>query len=315
MHFPISVITCTHNPRADYLTQILTALQEQTLDKQAWEFILIDNASDEPLAARLDLGWHPFARHVSEEQLGLTHARMRGIREARGDVLVFVDDDNVLDADYLERSLSISREWPILGAWGGQTRPGFEVPPPDWTKPYWGRLVIREFDQDRWSNQPTQAETMPCGAGMCVRKKVAAYYAELHANGRRKIVLDRTGNSLASGGDTDLAMCACDLGMGMGLFTSLKLTHLISAGRLTEDYLVRLVEGLAYSSVILNSFRPSIEAPAPPEWTTSVANVVRLLIKDRRQRRFFRAIRDGELRAQRHLASIKSGDLSFETGL
>src|SRR5215472_17312484 len=122
----ISVITCAHNPRPDYLDQVLDALRAQTLDKEQWEYLLIDNASDEPLASRVDLSWHPHSRIIREDHLGLTHARLRGIREALGELLVFVDDDNVLDADYLKAALRVAAAWPILGAFGGQVRPRFD---------------------------------------------------------------------------------------------------------------------------------------------------------------------------------------------
>jgi hypothetical protein len=56
-----------------------------------------------------------------------------------------------------------------------------------------------------------------------------------------------------SGGDNDLAVCACALGLGVGLIASLKLTHLIPPGRLTVDYLERLAEGIHYSSALLDS--------------------------------------------------------------
>ena len=298
----ISVITCSHNPRPDYLERVFDALRKQTLDKWRWEFLLIDNSSRDPLEARIDLSWHPNARHIGEGRLGLTHARLKGIREATGDLLVFVDDDNVLDDDYLEEALRVAEEWPRLGAWGGQTRPGFEETPPDWTRPYWSRLVIREFNTDRWSNQPSSADSMPCGAGMCVRKSVADYYAFLHANGHRKILMDRAGDSLLSGGDSDLAICACDKDLGMGLFTSLKLTHLIPSSRLTEDYLVRLLEALACSAIVLDSFR-STATGAPngkssgQKLSGSIADVGRLLLRNRRERRFFRAVKSGEEKA------------------
>ena len=293
----ISVITCTHNPRPDYLTRVIESLKKQTLDKGRWEYLLIDNTSDEPLASTVDLSWHSKPQLIREAKPGLTHARLRGIDESSGEILVFVDDDNVLDPDYLEQVEKIGNQWPILGAWAGQTRPEFETTPPDWTREYWTRLVIREFDQDRWSNQPADDRAMPCGAGLCVRKNVAEYYAQLHATGRRKLLLDRAGKSLLSGGDSDLAICACDLGLGMGLFTSLKLTHLIPEARLTEDYLVRLVEGLACSSILLNSFRSNNGFSTSRKLSTSAADLIRLLIRNRRQRRFFRAVRNGERKA------------------
>ena len=297
----LSVITCSHNPRADYLAQVIEALQNQTLDRQRWEYLLIDNASNEALETRIDLSWQPNARHIKEEELGLTHARLRGIRESRGEILVFVDDDNVLDADYLEQVVEVGNRHSMIGAWGGQRRPLFEQEPPPWTRRHWSHLALCEFEKDCWSNKHELAETMPNGAGLCVRGKVANYYLNLHEDGKRAFFMDRNGSSLISGGDIDLASCACDLGMGRGLFAALKLGHLIPAVRLTEEYLLRLTEGIGYSSVILDSFRPS--SLPPRRWSRKAVDVLRYLRMDARERRVQRAHQRGQSRARKDLAA------------
>ena len=255
----LSVVICTHNPRPAYFAKCLEALRSQTIALSSWELVIVDNRSDNPLAERTDLAWHPCARVVREKTLGLTPARLRGIRESKGDLLVFVDDDNVLDPDFLETAQHIMEERPFLGSWSGQCRPAFEEPPPAWTRRYWGNLVIRKFDKDVWSNLPRLSQSMPCGAGLCVRRKVAQHYLDLHESGKRSFQFDRNGKSLLSGGDNDLAACACDIGLGVGLIASLKLTHLISPERLTEAYLVRLSEGIFFSAVVLDHFRSSID--------------------------------------------------------
>src|SRR5437763_8595738 len=112
MYPVISVIICSHNPRSDYLDRVLKALNAQTVSVNAWELLLIDNASDGLLSSEVDLTWHPHARHVREEQLGVSFARRRGIEEAKADILVFVDDDNILDPDYLEVGLRIASDYP-----------------------------------------------------------------------------------------------------------------------------------------------------------------------------------------------------------
>jgi len=255
----LSTIVCTHNPRIDYFQQCLDALRQQTLALNCWELVVVDNRSHEPLADRIDLSWHPGAHILREHSLGLTSARLRGIRESTGELLVFVDDDNVLDVDFLEIALHTMKERPFLGSWSGQCRPAFEEPPPEWTRRYWGNLVIREFDHDAWSNLPRLPESMPCGAGLCVKRHVAQHYLDLHESGKRSFQFDRNGKSLLSGGDNDLAACACDVGLGVGLIASLKLTHLISPERLTEEYLVRLSEGIFFSAVVLDYFRSPVE--------------------------------------------------------
>jgi len=289
----LSVITCAHNPRADYLDKVIHALENQTLNKTYWEYLLIDNASAEPLSSRVDLSWHANARHISEQKLGLTPARLRGMQEATGEILVFVDDDNVLDPDYLEQVSRLADDWPMLGAFGGQARPLFEHEPPQWTRKYWHRLAIREFDKDAWSNIPCFEETTPYGAGLCVRQQVAREYNAYHANHKRTLILDRSGTSLLSAGDLDLAATACDIGLGTGVFSSLKLTHLIPPERLEEGYLLRLTEAQSFSGVVLMSFRSRDGAPAL-RWTTVAADQVRMLFMDSHERRFFRAARRGQ---------------------
>lgn len=270
----ISVLVCTHNPRADYLGRVVAGLRAQTLPGSEWELVVVDNLSDPPLAGRLDLSWRPGARLVREERLGLTPARLRAIREATGELLVFVDDDNVLDPDYLEVAARIADERPFLGAWSGQCRPWFETAPPAWTRRYWGNLAIREFEEDTWSNLPRLAETMPCGAGLCIRRAAAQLYAAAHESGDRRFQFDRTGTSLLSGGDNDLAAFACKLGLGVGLVAALKLQHLMPPERLSADYLIRLAEGIHFSSTLLDAewgspaLRPGVARRLADLWRT-----------------------------------------------
>lgn len=300
----ISVITCSHNPRADYLARVFEGLQAQTIDPTRWEFILIDSASSDPLASRIDLTWHPRARCVREDELGLTRARLRGIAESTGELLLFVDDDNVLDPDFFEQVVHIARERPDIGAWSGATRPGFDSPAPAWTRRHWGNLVIRDVPRDMWSNLPMLPDTMPCGAGLCVRRSVGAHYAMLHQNGKRAFALDRNGASLLSGGDNDLAACACDIGLGVGIFGALKLTHLIPAERLRESYLLSLAENIALSTIILRSFRSPEGAIVRPSFKRRLADAIRPLMMSSRERRIFRAVRRGEQRARQMLGAM-----------
>lgn len=295
MTLPVSVIICTYNPRSDYFGRTLEALRAQTLAFEKWEMLVIDNRSSQPVQERFDFSWHPQARAVREEKLGLTPARLRGIAEANGALLVFVDDDNVLDADFLETALRISAERPFLGSWSGQCRPGFEEQPAEWTRRYWGNLVIRQFDTDTWSNLPRLAETMPCGAGLCIRRNVAQHYLALNQAGERSVQLDRTGTSLLSGGDNDLAACACDVGLGVGLVSALKLTHLIPPVRLTEDYLSRLAEGIAYSSILLDRERGITHLPRSA--LGRMADFARTMLLAGPHRRVLRAAYRGRDRA------------------
>ena len=171
----VSVVICTHNPRMAYLTRVLDALRLQTLPVDRWELLIVDNCSEPSLSSRIDLAWNPSASVIREEELGLTPARILGIRQARSDLLVFVDDDGLLNTEYLETALKISTDYPMLGAWGG-IEPEFEREPAAWTQEYWGLLAIRDVPQERWSNYYGQPHTIPWGVGIRVRKKVARRY-------------------------------------------------------------------------------------------------------------------------------------------
>ncbi|TVP61462.1 MAG: glycosyltransferase family 2 protein [Nodularia sp. (in: Bacteria)] len=301
MYPDLSIIICTHNPRQDYLARVLAALKNQTLSMNTWELLLIDNASDKILASDIDLSWHPHSRHIREDELGLTPARLRGIREAKAEILVFVDDDNVLDDDYLEAVFKISQNYQFIGAWGGKIRPEFEVTPPNWTKPYWNLLAIRDFESDRWSNLIHQNYTVPCGAGLCIRRVVAEKYNELLCQDAQRANLDRKGKLLTSCGDTDLALTACKIDLGTGQFTALGLTHLIPAQRIQEDYLIKLVQGIAYSSTILKALWG--EYPSQVSRSQKLFDFYMRLRMDTKSRRFYDASRAGKNLAIKNISS------------
>jgi glycosyltransferase involved in cell wall biosynthesis len=300
MDLHCSVIICSHNPRPDYLGRVLDALKTQTLPQDQWELLLVDNASQHRLSEQWDLSWHCHARHIREGQLGITFARLRAIQESTSDLLVFFDDDNVASENFLEESLRISKEWPMLGAWGGQVIPEFETPAPEWTKPYWPMFSSKSFGIDRWSNQ-YDGNSTPDGAGLCIRKCVAARYHANVISAPTRVRLGRVGTALLGGEDTDLAFTACDMGMGTGLFSCLSIVHLIKSHRLALDYLLALREAMAYSQVILDSYRSKTCL------RKSTARLMLDLIRALQQRGHIRQFRlasiRGEWKARRFLAA------------
>jgi glycosyltransferase involved in cell wall biosynthesis len=251
----LSVIICTHNPREDYLRRTLDALRAQTLPVDQWELLLIDNASVSPLVDRVDLSWHPEGKCLREEKLGLTPARLRGINESRADVIVFADDDTLLDSDYLEKALIVGNQWPFVGAWGGTIEPEYEIQPPDWIGNQAWRLTIVDVKEDVWSNSRLNFDTIPAGAGMCIRRTVGVRFVEWCQLNNRSVTLDRKGKGLSGYGDVDLAFCAMDLGLGTGKSTQLRLKHLIPSSRLTLDYFLRHAEGDAMSLMMFRAIR------------------------------------------------------------
>jgi hypothetical protein len=170
-----------------------------------------------------------------------------------------MDDDNVLERDYLELTLRISLTHPHLGAFGGSIEAEFEVEPDPRFRSLLHGLAIRGVRGTKWASFGIGC--VPYGAGLCVKAKVAQTYA---ANTRGCVIrrrLDRRGASLMGGGDLDLAMTSYDLGMGVGLFGELVVTHLIDKRRLSPQYLHRVfVEGI-YSSYIVRHFHGGVALP------------------------------------------------------
>jgi glycosyltransferase involved in cell wall biosynthesis len=251
----ISVVLCTHNPRETYLRRVLEALRKQTLPLVQWELLLVDNASKIPVSNSFDLSWHPRGKITREEELGKMHAWFKGIGEAKGDILVFVDDDNVLDPNYLDQVLAIAESRPFIGAWGASVLPEFESPPPFWIKDQMWRLSVDEVREDVWSNLREGFETKPLGAGMCIRKEVGAHYLDWCRANEMSIALDRKGNAITGYGEMNLSLCAIDMGLGTAKFARLRLTHLIPTSRLTLDYMVRHAEGDAASLMLFRAIR------------------------------------------------------------
>jgi len=301
----ISVIICSHNPRQEFMRRTLDGLKAQTLSARDWDLLLVDNLSEQPLAERFDLSWHPSARHVREEKLGTAHARFRGISETKSDLLVFADDDNVLRSDYLQTCLKISANYPWLGSWGCSFIPEFEAEPPDELRPWLHGLMIEKLTVAIWAKTQIPTEAVPPGAGMAVRRNVAERYQELVRSDPARLMLDRRGKELTSCGDHDLAMAGFDLGLGTGRFPELELTHLISARRLTLDYLERLHEGFGYSGIM---FRKILKIDTCQDvrrvnrWEILAQGLFMILSgKSRTERRLRVAEKRGQLRAYQEL--------------
>ncbi len=260
MRILFSVIISSHNPRSDYLRRTLDGVRAQTFSAARSELLLIDNASDEPLANVWDLGWHINARHVREDQLGLTHARLRGIREARGEILILVDDDNVLASDYLERVEAIAAAHPYLGVFGsGNVQPEFEIEPPAALRRLAAShggvlplLALKRLSAPLWSNNPQDRDAMPWGAGLCVRQETARGYVELIQRLNVTEVLGRRGKQLFSAEDDLFSWTSALSGKGFGAFPDLHVLHLISGARLETEYFLRLVYGWWLSESVLN---------------------------------------------------------------
>jgi len=278
--FDLTIVICSHNPRADFLNRTLRALQEQTLPLENWELLLVDNASAKPLAASWDLSWHCHGRHISEHELGLSAARQRGMQEAASDLLIFVDDDNVLDGNYLRYALEIKQSWPTLGVWGsGVINPEYELPPDAYVKRLLPYLAVRTTEKPCWSNVFSAKKAIPWGAGLCVRSKVANAYRRI-CNESEIVITGRRGDALLGSEDDEISRVACHYGLGMGVFPELKLTHLIAKKRVSPEYLLQLYEGIELPDVLLEYKWTGI-TPSSPYRPLNLLRILKNLVVQR----------------------------------
>lgn len=248
----ISVVICSRNPNTTNMRRVLSSLQEQKLGRGFWELLLVDNASEKPLSDEWDLSWHPAARHVREERVGLSHARVRGIAEATGELIVFLDDDTPMADQYLSAARALWSRHPELGAFGaGSIQPEFEITPPGELIPRLRLLGVRTVPVAASSDQPRDIYCMPHGAGLCVTAGVAAAYRQLIADLGVIEIVGRHGNRLFAGDDDLFSWAAASEGMRFGVFPELGVLHLIPADRLSHDYFVRLCHDHAFSHAVL----------------------------------------------------------------
>lgn len=326
MSLSITAVVCTHNPRPDHLGPTLDSLRAQTLPLDRWEFLLVDNASAEPLAT--DLSWHPNGRVVREDRVGLTFARLRSYHESRAPLLVYIDDDNILEPAYLETVLARFEAEPDLGAAGGRSLPVYEVEPPAWFFDLGIHLGCRDLGDEEleasWVGVPLAERAYPgcapIGAGLCVRKEAYRAYVEAAAGDPVRTALGRSGQSLASGEDNDIVMSILEAGWRVAYFPELSLQHLIPAGRVAPAYLERIAHGANKTWVLVLGIH-GIRPWSPVSAWTLPARKARAFLRMKAWQSLPQRIRwrgacgQYEGRALLHATSELGGDASAQVNL
>ena len=114
----LSVIICTYNPDLTIFNKCLEAISIASAIKKPYEIIIIDNNSTNSFLK------NPFvqsfihkqsAKLICETKAGLTPARLRGIAEATGDLLIFIDDDNFIAENFFIKGLDVANKYQHTG--------------------------------------------------------------------------------------------------------------------------------------------------------------------------------------------------------
>lgn len=177
----VSVIICTHN-RGDMLDKALSSVMASTVPASAeWEVLVVDNNSCDqtPKIVEDVCRRYPGRIHyLFEPQPGKSHALNTGVREARGDIVAFMDDDLTVEPTWLQSLTAALNDDQWAGV-GGRTRLAQAFVPPGWLPlegPYsLGAVLAALFDLGDEPCQLTNANA-PYGANMAFRRKMFEKY-------------------------------------------------------------------------------------------------------------------------------------------
>jgi glycosyltransferase involved in cell wall biosynthesis len=231
----VSVAICTWN-RAASLRRTLASVAALEIPREVrLELLVVDNGSSDETPAVLaeHAGGLPL-RALVEPEPGLAGARNRAAAEACGELLLWTDDDVVVEPGWLAAFVEAARRHADAAFFGGACEPWLEQPPPDWIAASWERLAdvwaIRRLDPEP---APITRERLPVGASFAIRAAVQRRYAYDPKLGRR-------GDALVGGEETELLRRLLADGHRGWWVPDARVRHLVPAERMSEAYLRRV---------------------------------------------------------------------------
>jgi glucosyl-dolichyl phosphate glucuronosyltransferase len=228
----ITVAICTWN-RSALLDQTLARMRELVIpDGVEWELLVVNNNSTDETEAVLERhakGPLPL-RALFEPTPGQSHARNRAIDVARGDLIVWTDDDVLVDPHWLARYRDASRRWPEASYFGGPIRPWFESPPPAWMD------HLLTYCRHLWAvldlgspSRPFATAESPFGANMAIRSSVQRAHRFDTSKGH-------VAGGLSGGDETSLFAGLAAKGHQGIWIDDASVLHFVPAERMTMEY-------------------------------------------------------------------------------
>jgi glycosyltransferase involved in cell wall biosynthesis len=224
-----SLIICTYN-RAESLARTLDSIKKMDVSPDlSWELVIVDNNSSDDTAKVVDAFRATTAvevHYVVETKQGLSFARNRGIREKKGDIAIFTDDDVIVDKRWLTE---IVRAFGQLDAAciGGKILPLWESPPPGWLrKELYSYIALLDSGDDVLRmDQPRL-----WGANFAVRSSIFEKYGGFNTG------LGRLPNKLFGYEETELIDKLIRAGEKVFYCPGVVLQHCIEANRMKKAY-------------------------------------------------------------------------------
>ena len=237
----VTVAICTWN-RARLLDPTLARLRLLRVPPGvSWELIVVDNnCTDDTPAVVAKHTAHLPLRGVVEPNQGHSHARNRAVAEARGRLLIWTDDDVLVDPAWMAEYLKAWDANPSAVFLGGPVNPWFERTPPGWVTRHMGRLwhcwALVNFGPEV---RPLRAGEYPCGANLAFPIDVLRRHPFDPAYGRVKTQL--------SSGDEARVIDAIRAAGGEGVWVgTAAVDHFLPADRMTVRYVFEINRWAGY---------------------------------------------------------------------
>jgi len=241
-----SVVVCTYN-RANCLAETLESVSRQTCPVENFELIIVDNNSTDHTAdvCRSFIDQHPSlsVQYIKEPNQGISYARNRGVSEAQGTFITFLDDDETIEPCFLQNLNLFFEQYPDAELCSEPVVPILETPAPDWMSPFTMRLITGAYDKG------TEIKTV--GTKDYPGTGHATFRTELfHRYGGFNTDLGRKGNSLLGAEDKDFFLRLIQNGIKCYYVPSAVIYHHIPAYKLTEDFFNRITYAIGKSERI-----------------------------------------------------------------
>lgn len=176
----ITVGIPTYN-RADSLAETIEAICNVNPPTGQWELIVVDNNSSDATKEVCKKHLPPNGRYVFEPRPGVSHARNRVLDEAKGDLVVFTDDDTSPSEDWLVAYEKIANEHPDCDFFMGPTEWDWLARRPWWFKEDKGHSIEFCYRRDLGPHdKPIPDNVCPAGPNMAIRREAYLRYGGFH---------------------------------------------------------------------------------------------------------------------------------------
>ena len=231
----LSLIIPTRN-RAQSLSDLLDSLKQLEPVSFQWEVIVVDNGSTDAtpeVVAQKQAELTYSIRYVLEERPGLHQGRHRGAREARGEILAYLDDDILFTPTWFAGAAAIARGDADIIA--GRVLPRWQAQPPALIQSFFSDGVCSPLSLLDLGDQvrPVAAEFV-FGCNFVIRKQLVFEAGGFHPDGMPQDLLRYRGD-----GETALMGKLAQQGANMLYHPLAAVYHVISPERLTLDYMCK----------------------------------------------------------------------------